>query len=231
MILLKSREEIELIRKSSLLIGRTLAEIGKFVKPGVTTAFLDRIGEQFIRDNGATPVFKGYDGFPSSFCISINDEIVHGFPSDERFLEDGDIVSIDGGANLNGFISDSAYTFIVGNVKPEIEKLLKVTIILGLANVLMFFYSVSITGMGLGFIYLICNYYFTFRKEFNKLERGLTKLVLPLCVLACTIPPLFFEGKLFSFFFFFFLCEENNRKEIVGVMVKSGKNKAIFVYF
>lgn len=127
MILLKSREEIELIRNSSLLIGRTLAEIGKFIKPGVTTAFLDKIGEQFIRDNGATPVFKGYDGFPSSFCISINDEIVHGFPSDERFLEDGDIVSIDGGANLNGFISDSAYTFVVGEVKPEVAKLLKVT--------------------------------------------------------------------------------------------------------
>ena len=127
MILLKSREEIELIRNSSLLIGRTLAEIGKFIKPGVTTAFLDKIGEQFIRDNGATPVFKGYGGFPSSFCISINDEIVHGFPSDERFLEDGDIVSIDGGANLNGFISDSAYTFVVGEVKPEVAKLLKVT--------------------------------------------------------------------------------------------------------
>ena len=127
MILLKSREEIELIRNSSLLIGRTLAEIGKFIKPGVTTAFLDKIGEQFIRDHGAPPVFKGYDGFPSSFCISINDEIVHGFPSDERFLEDGDIVSIDGGANLNGFISDSAYTFVVGEVKPEVAKLLKVT--------------------------------------------------------------------------------------------------------
>ena len=127
MILLKTQEEIELIRKSSLLIGKALAEIGKYIKPGVTTAFLDRIGEQFIRDSGATPVFKGYDGFPSSFCISINDEIVHGFPSDERFLEDGDIVSIDGGANLNGFISDSAYTFTVGEVNPEITKLLKVT--------------------------------------------------------------------------------------------------------
>lgn len=127
MILLKSQEEIELIRKSSLLIGRTLAEIGKFIKPGVTTAFLDRIGEQFIRDNGATPAFKGYDGFPSAFCISVNDEIVHGFPSDDRFLEDGDIVSIDGGTNLNGFISDSAYTFVVGEVKPEVAKLLKVT--------------------------------------------------------------------------------------------------------
>ena len=127
MILLKSQEEIELIRKSSLLVGKTLAEVGKYIKPGVTTAFLDKIGEQFIRDNGATPVFKGYGGFPSSLCISINDEVVHGFPSEERFLEDGDIVSIDCGTDLNGFIGDSAYTFLVGEVKPEIQKLLKVT--------------------------------------------------------------------------------------------------------
>lgn len=127
MILLKSQEEIEQIRKSSLLVGRTLAEVGKHIKPGVTTAFLDKIGEQFIRDNGATPVFKGYGGFPSALCISINDEIVHGFPSDKRFLEDGDIVSIDCGTDLNGFIGDSAYTFMVGEVKPEVQKLLKVT--------------------------------------------------------------------------------------------------------
>lgn len=127
MILLKSQEEIELIRKSSLLVGRTLAEVGKHIKPGVTTAFLDRIGEQFIRDNGATPVFKGYGGFPSALCISINDEVVHGFPSDDRFLEEGDIVSIDCGTDLNGFIGDSAYTFVVGDVKPEVAKLLKVT--------------------------------------------------------------------------------------------------------
>lgn len=127
MILLKSQEEIELIRKSSLLVGRTLTEVGKHIKPGVTTAFLDRIGEQFIRDNGATPVFKGYGGFPSALCISINDEVVHGFPSDDRFLEEGDIVSIDCGTDLNGFIGDSAYTFVVGDVKPEVAKLLKVT--------------------------------------------------------------------------------------------------------
>ena len=127
MILLKSQEEIEQIRKSSLLVGRTLAEVGKHIKPGVTTAFLDKIGEQFIRDNGATPVFKGYGGFPSALCISINDEIVHGFPSDKRFLEDGDIVSIDCGTDLNGFIGDSAYTIMVGEVKPEVQKLLKVT--------------------------------------------------------------------------------------------------------
>ena len=127
MILLKSQEEIELIRKSSLLVGRTLTEVGKHIKPGVTTAFLDRIGEQFIRDNGATPVFKGYGAIPSALCISINDEVVHGFPSDDRFLEEGDIVSIDCGTDLNGFIGDSAYTFVVGDVKPEVAKLLKVT--------------------------------------------------------------------------------------------------------
>lgn len=127
MILLKTQEEIEQIRKSSLLVGRTLAEVGKYIKPGVTTAFLDKIGEQFIRDNGATPVFKGYEGFPSAMCISINDEIVHGFPSDDRFIEEGDIVSIDCGTDLDGFIGDSAYTFVVGDVKPEILRLLKVT--------------------------------------------------------------------------------------------------------
>ncbi len=127
MILLKTAEEIELIRKSSLLVGKTLAEVGKHVKPGVTTAYLDKIGEQYIRDHGATPVFKGYGGFPSALCISVNDEVVHGFPSDDKFLKEGDIVSIDCGTNLNGYIGDSAYTFMVGNVAPEVSMLLRVT--------------------------------------------------------------------------------------------------------
>lgn len=127
MIRLKTKEEIELIRKSSLLVGETLAEVGKYVKPGVTTAYLDRIGEQFIRDNGATPVFKGYEGFPAALCISVNDVVVHGIPSDDFYIKEGDIVSIDCGTNLNGYIGDSAYTFVVGEVKPEVQRLLKVT--------------------------------------------------------------------------------------------------------
>lgn len=127
MIRLKTKEEIELIRKSSLLVGETLAEVGKHVKPGVTTAYLDKIGEQFIRDNGATPVFKGYEGFPAALCISVNDVVVHGIPSDDLYIKEGDIVSIDCGTNLNGYIGDSAYTFMVGEVKPEVQRLLKVT--------------------------------------------------------------------------------------------------------
>ena len=127
MIRLKTKEEIELIRESALLVGKTLAEVGKYVKPGVTTAFLDKIGEQFIRDNGATPVFKGYNGFPAALCISVNDVVVHGIPSEDMFIKDGDIVSIDCGTNLNGYIGDSAYTFTCGEVRPEVLRLLKVT--------------------------------------------------------------------------------------------------------
>ncbi|MBR4198032.1 MAG: type I methionyl aminopeptidase [Bacteroidales bacterium] len=127
MIRLKTKEEIELIRESALLVGKTLAEVGKYVKPGVTTAFLDKIGEQFIRDNGATPVFKGYNGFPAALCISVNDVVVHGIPSEDMFIKEGDIVSIDCGTNLNGYIGDSAYTFTCGEVRPEVLRLLKVT--------------------------------------------------------------------------------------------------------
>ena len=127
MIRLKTKEEIELIRKSALLVGKTLAEVGKYVKPGVTTAYLDKIGEQFIRDNGATPVFKGYNGFPAALCISVNDVVVHGIPSDKVVLKEGDVVSIDSCIDLNGWISDSAYTFPVGEIAPETMQLLKTT--------------------------------------------------------------------------------------------------------
>ena len=125
-IRIKSEEEVELIRKSSLLVGRTLAEVAALVKPGVTTLQLDTIAEEFIRDNGAEPGFKGYGGFPTSLCTSVNAAVVHGIPNDKP-LNNGDIVSIDCGTLMNGFYGDSAYTFEVGEVDPEIQKLLKVT--------------------------------------------------------------------------------------------------------
>lgn len=126
MILLKTKDEIELIRKSADLLSRTLAEVGRHVRPGVTTAFLDKIGEQFIRDNGGVPLCKGYEGFPSAFCISVNDVVVHGIPGDV-FIKEGDNVSLDCVVDLNGYVSDSCYTFPVGEVSPEMQRLLRVT--------------------------------------------------------------------------------------------------------
>ena len=126
MIQYKSPEQIEGIRKSALLVGKTLGEVGKHIKPGVTTQHLDDIAEQFIRDHGAIPVFKGYGGFPASLCISVNDVVVHGFPG-SLVLKEGDIISVDCGTILNGFVGDSAYTFAVGEIRPEVAKLLEIT--------------------------------------------------------------------------------------------------------
>lgn len=132
MIFLKTEDEIELLRQSNLLVGRTLAEVAKLIKPGVTTLQLDKVAEEFIRDNGAVPTFKGFPNpnggvpFPSTLCTSVNDQVVHGIPSDTP-LKEGDIVSVDCGVLLNGFCGDSAYTFCVGEVAPEVRKLLKVT--------------------------------------------------------------------------------------------------------
>lgn len=120
MIYYKSSEEIEKIRNSSLLVGKTLAEVAKHVKVGVTTLALDKIGEEFIRDNGAVPGFKGYRGFPATLCISINEEVVHGIPSDKKFIEEGNIVSLDCGVILDGYFGDSAFTVPVGNVDEQI---------------------------------------------------------------------------------------------------------------
>ncbi len=125
-IVYKSREEIELIRKSSLLVGKTLAEVARHLRPGITTAEMDQIAEQFIRDHGATPSFKNYHGYKHSLCISVNEEIVHGIPG-KRVIQDGDVVSVDCGAFLNGFHGDSAYTFPVGEVSDEVLQLLRVT--------------------------------------------------------------------------------------------------------
>ncbi len=118
MIQYKTDEEISLIKESSLLVGKTLAEVAKRIRPGVKSIDLDKVAEEFIRDHGGLPGFKGYGGFPNTLCISVNEQVVHGIP-DERELLDGDIVSIDCGAVLNGFYGDSAYTFAVGEVAEE----------------------------------------------------------------------------------------------------------------
>lgn len=126
MIYLKTNEEIEIQRQSSLLVGKTLAEVAGLIRPGVKTRDLDKVAEEFIRDHGAVPGFKGYGGFPATLCISVNDEVVHGIPGD-RELKNGDIVSIDCGTIMNGFYGDSAYTFAVGEVDREVLDLMKRT--------------------------------------------------------------------------------------------------------
>lgn len=125
-MIIRSEKEIDLIRKSSLLVGKTLAEVATVIKPGVKTIMLDKLAEEYIRDHGAKPGFKGYNGFPFTLCISVNENVVHGFPSD-RELVDGDIVSVDCGTYMNGFYGDSAYTFEVGEVKEEVRLLLSRT--------------------------------------------------------------------------------------------------------
>lgn len=126
MIYIKTDEEVEIQRQSSLLVGKTLAEVAKLIRPGITTIELDKVAETFIRDNGAEPGFKGYGGFPATLCISVNDEVVHGIPGD-RVLNNGDIVSVDCGTLMNGFYGDSAYTFAVGEVSDDILLLLERT--------------------------------------------------------------------------------------------------------
>lgn len=125
-IILKTEEEIELMRRSNRLVGMTLGELSKHIKPGVTTLQLDKIAEEFIRDHGAVPTFLGYNGFPNSICASVNENVVHGIPNNKPLIE-GDVISIDCGTRLQGFCGDSAYTFCVGEVKPEVKQLLKIT--------------------------------------------------------------------------------------------------------
>lgn len=126
MLYLKTDDEVGLLRESNMLVSRTLAEVGSFIKPGITTLYLDKIAETFIRDNGGTPAFKGYGGFPGTLCTSVNEEVVHGIPS-KYVLKDGDIVSVDCGVILNGWYGDSAYTFAVGEISDEIKRLLEFT--------------------------------------------------------------------------------------------------------
>ena len=126
MIYLKTEEQIELLREANLIVARTLGEVAKWIKPGVTTLKLDQIAEEYIRSQGAVPGFLGLYGFPNTLCISINENVVHGIPSNYA-LEEGDIVSIDCGAVKDGYNGDSAYTFCVGEVAPEVKALLKTT--------------------------------------------------------------------------------------------------------
>ena len=127
MIYLKTAEEIELLRKNNLLVSATLAEVGKHVRPGVSTLELDKLAEEFIRSHGAEPGFLGYGGFPNTLCMSVNEEVVHGIPSAKRILKEGDVLSVDCGTLMKGFYGDSAYTFAVGEIAPEVADLLRVT--------------------------------------------------------------------------------------------------------
>ena len=126
MIIYKTAEQIELMRLAALTVSKTLGEIAKVIKPGVTGLQLDKLAEECLRDQGAIPGFLGQYDFPNTLCISPNAQVVHGIPSNKPF-EDGDIVSVDCGSILNGYWGDHAYTFEVGNVAPEVRQLLKVT--------------------------------------------------------------------------------------------------------
>jgi methionyl aminopeptidase len=126
MISLKTKEEVELLRENNLLVSATLAEVAKHVRPGVTTNHLDRIADKFIRSHGAVPGFLGYNGYPKTLCVGVNEDVVHGIPSD-YVLKEGDIISVDCGTILKGFCGDSAYTFAVGKIHPETQRLLDVT--------------------------------------------------------------------------------------------------------
>ena len=131
-IFLKTNDEIQLMREANQLVGKTLAELAKHIKPGVTTLQLDNIAEEFIRDHGAIPTFKNFPNpfggpFPASICTSVNDVVVHGIPDNKTVLRDGDIISIDCGTLLNGYNGDSCYTFCVGDVAPEVRQLVETT--------------------------------------------------------------------------------------------------------
>ena len=126
MIIYKTKEEIELMRNAAQVVSRTLGEVAKLIKPGVTPLELDKVAEEYIRSQGAVPGFLGYSGFPNTLCISVNEQVVHGIP-DDKPLVDGDIISVDCGAILEGFFGDHAYTFPIGEVSQEISDLLRVT--------------------------------------------------------------------------------------------------------
>lgn len=127
MIILKNNIEIEYMRQAGKVVAETLAKLEEVVKPGISTAELDRIAEELIVKRGAKPSFKGYYGFPASICASVNNEVVHGIPSRDRILQEGDIISVDCGAILNGYHGDAARTLPVGKVSEEAEKLINVT--------------------------------------------------------------------------------------------------------
>lgn len=127
MIYLKTEEEIDFLRESNQIVAKALAEVAKFIQPGVTTKYLDQIGEEYIRSCDALPSFLNYNGYPASLCISVNEVVVHGIPSVHQVLREGDIVSVDCGAYKNGFHGDSAYTFCVGEVSEALLNLMRTT--------------------------------------------------------------------------------------------------------
>ena len=126
MVFLKTHKEIDIMRESSLLVARTHAELAKVIRPGITSLYLDSLAEEFIRDNGGVPGFKGYNDFPYTLCVSENEEVVHGMPSNKE-IKNGTILSIDCGVLMNGYYGDSAYSFAVGEVSQEKKRLLAVT--------------------------------------------------------------------------------------------------------
>lgn len=127
MIILKSKAEVEKMRRANQVVVEIMKALGTMVQPGVTTQDLDRVAEELIRNRGGTPAFKGYRGFPATLCTSINDEVVHGIPSGKRILKEGDVVSVDCGVVLDGFYGDHAITFAVGSVAPRTQRLLEIT--------------------------------------------------------------------------------------------------------
>jgi methionyl aminopeptidase len=141
---IKTGEEIEILRENAIIVSKTLAEVAKYIKPGVSTITLDKIAEDHLRAQGAVPGFKGYNGFPSTLCVSVNEEVVHGIPG-ERVLRNGDIVSIDCGSLKYGLYGDSAYTFKVGEVAPDVLKLLRRT-----KESLFFAVKMAIVGKRIG---------------------------------------------------------------------------------
>jgi methionyl aminopeptidase len=126
MIHYKTPEEVALIKKSSLLVCATLAEVAKHIRPGIPALQLDKIAEEYIRDHHAEPAFKGYRGFPSTLCFSVNQQVVHGIP-DQREIQEGDVLSIDTGVKLDGWFGDSAYSFAVQGISEPVEQLLTAT--------------------------------------------------------------------------------------------------------
>ena len=126
MIYLKTAEEIELMRHAAQMVSKTLGLVASEIKEGVTLKHLDKIAEEFIRDNGGVPAFKGYHGFPASLCLSMNEQVVHGIPTD-KVLTSGDIISVDCGVVKQGFVGDHAYTFCCGEIKKEVQDLVRVT--------------------------------------------------------------------------------------------------------
>ena len=127
MIIIKSEEEIDLMRTSGKVTAYILKELENFIKPGMSTADIDRFVEETIVGNGMIPTFKGYGGFPASACVSVNEEVVHGIPSRKRIIREGDIVSVDVGATYKGYVSDAARTYAVGSISEEAQRLIDVT--------------------------------------------------------------------------------------------------------